>query len=52
MPVEHVFFLSVDLVELALEYGFAGKKGLLFWFFLNFRIQTRQVTKKGNRKGN
>lgn len=26
MSVEHVFFLSVDLVELALECGFADKK--------------------------
>lgn len=26
MSIEHVFFLSVDLVELALEYGFADKK--------------------------
>lgn len=25
MPVEHVFFQSIDLVELTLDYGFAGK---------------------------
>lgn len=26
MSIARVFFLSVDLVELALEYGFADKK--------------------------
>lgn len=31
MPVEHIIFLSVDLVELALEYGFAGIKTLFFF---------------------
>lgn len=39
MPVEHIIFLSVDLVELALEYGFAGIKTLFFFLFLlNFKI--------------
>lgn len=34
MPVEHIIFLSIDLVELALEYGFAGIKGLFFFITL------------------
>lgn len=38
MPVEHVFFLSVDLVELTLEFNFAGKKKKKVTFFISLEL--------------
>lgn len=42
MPVEHIIFLSVDLVELALEYGFAGIK-MLFFFYSSWTLKFKSV---------